>query len=104
MPDHPVVTIELRGLSGAGKSVLAAQIRRLLDELLIAWHGPELLPQRSPGELAVAVANLKKRGLRVELIETQTGRPPQIDARWPRQSLRERPRMDCQGERPEAAA
>jgi hypothetical protein len=81
--DHPVIRIEISGIRGAGKSVLAAQFHRMMVELGIGFSGPHLLPKRSIAELANAVAHLKERGLSVEFVETQTGTPPQVDARLP---------------------
>lgn len=79
MPDRPHIRIEISGPRHAGKSVLAAMIRRMLHAHDIGASGPIDLPQRSRGTLAKALINLAERGLSVELVETPTG-PPQIDA------------------------
>lgn len=81
MPDNPWVRIEMSGLRGAGKSVLAALFRELLAGYEVAAAGPDLLPLRSERDLRAAIGNLRKRGLSVTFVETQTGVPPQIDAR-----------------------
>jgi hypothetical protein len=80
VPDFPKVRVEISGPRRAGKSVLVAHFQRVLCELLIGFDGPADLPRRSFVDLAGAVNNLRKRGLEVEFVETQTGELEQIDA------------------------
>jgi predicted AAA+ superfamily ATPase len=61
VPDFPKVRVEISGPRRAGKSVLVAHFQSFVD-------------------LAGAVNNLRKRGLEVEFVETQTGELEQIDA------------------------
>ena len=78
--DRPAIRIEISGPRHAGKSVVAAMLKRLLRHHDIAVDGPEKLPHRPREALAAALLNLAARGLAVELVETQIG-PSQIDAR-----------------------
>jgi hypothetical protein len=82
--DHPVIRIEISGIRGAGKSVLASYFRGLLADFSIPRNGPAGLPHRNASELGAAIVHLQARGLSVEFVETQTGIPAQVDARMRR--------------------
>jgi predicted ATPase len=85
--DNPIVRIEVSGVRGAGKSVLIAHLHRWLNQIMVDFEGPAWLPARDASELSTAIANLKQRGFKIEIVETQTGIAAQVEARcggnWP---------------------
>lgn len=70
LPDAaPIVSIEIAGPAGAGKSAVAHLIRTALSREAIAFEGPDDLPSM---DLRWALRVLRERGLRIQIVETET--------------------------------
>lgn len=82
----PQVIVEIRGAGNVGKSVVGQLLRRRLRaEGITTIGGRDTV--LSPSDLALAITDLKARGLSVEIIEVATAGPirpkRQIEARPP---------------------
>jgi len=83
---QPQVRVEIMGASAVGKSVVAQLLRGVLRAECITTIGPPGSDvRRRPDVLRQSIADLKARGLAVEIVETATAGPirpkHQIDAR-----------------------
>lgn len=81
----PQVTVEIRGADATGKSVVAQILREALRRHLVTVICPDPDARRDPDVLRRSVADLKARGLSVEIVEVETAGPIRpkrlIDAR-----------------------
>lgn len=82
---HPQIIVEIRGADRCGKTVVAQLIRQVLRVDHVTVIGPPQTDRLPKEPLRLAIADLKARGLTVEIVETETPGPihpkHQIEAR-----------------------
>lgn len=81
----PQVTVEIKGADACGKSVVAQVLRQALRRDQVTVICTDRDARRSGHDLRAGLADLKLRGLSVEIVETPTAGPIRpkvpIDAR-----------------------
>jgi hypothetical protein len=89
--EQPQITVEIRGANACGKTVVAQLLFRALRAEQITVIAPPNIEWLPKDPLRQAIADLKARGLSVELIETKTPGPirpkRQVDARYRKAEL-----------------